>query len=102
MKTLRMMILCGVTSTVLLADEGPLPSPEGGSARYQVVPLTVNNGGQMLPTLARLDTWTGKVWILRPLTYQINGKPHDTQVWLPTNEKGGDLHRLVTESFFQK
>jgi hypothetical protein len=90
-------LLCAAT----FADEGPPPMPEGDKARFTVVAGSVDHGAGPVPTFIRMDTFTGKTWLLQQVPIP-NGKGALVQVWIPNQEMGSEIYGAAVEAMKSK
>lgn len=85
-------------STSVHAEPGYPPNPHGDAPRYQLTTCTLmNNANQAVPTVMRLDTWTGQTWRLDSVVVMVNGQRTTVSIWSPCEEYGGVLHRMYSE-----
>jgi len=99
---MKMLLAClcllGVSA---LADEGPPPEPVGDKTRFTVVAGSVDHGAGPVPTFIRMDTFTGKTWLLQQLPIP-NGKGALVQVWIPNQETGSEIYGAAVEAMKSK
>jgi len=92
MKTL--LALCLLFTVTVCANDGTPPSPEGRETRFIVVSGPIDHGHGVVPTFVRMDTHTGKTWMLHQVP--MPGAPGAMMhIWLPCQEMGSDLYNLV-------
>ena len=83
------------------ADEGPPPEPAGDKTRFTVVAGSVDHGAGPVPTFIRMDTFTGKTWLLQQVPIP-NGKGALVQVWIPNQEMGSEIYGAAVEAMKSK
>lgn len=101
-----MMLLAGALTTVLAADrrESVPPCPNGNVARFQMVAGTLTNWEEKgMPTVFRLDTFTGQAWSLQSMPMNIPGVTNaHMNVWQDVEEMNGGLYEAAYNSIAKK
>jgi hypothetical protein len=92
MKTL--LALCLLFAAAIHANDGTPPAPEGKEARFVVVSGPIDHGNGAVPTFVRMDTHTGKTWMLHQVPMPGGGGAM-MHIWLPCQEIGSDLYNLA-------
>jgi hypothetical protein len=91
MKTL--LALCLLCLTTTFANDGPLPAPTGDKARFIVTSGMIDHGAGPVPTFVRLDTFTGKTWMLQQIPFS-SGNGAMLHVWVVNQEVGSELYEM--------
>lgn len=94
MKTLLTITLCLCACLAVYADEGPPPQPQGSASRFQVVSGMVDHGSGPVPTFVRIDTHTGRSWIMQTVPLPGNRSAY-VNVWIPNHELGSEVYQAA-------
>jgi len=102
MKRFTLAVL--VLSALALLANTP-PSPEGGSVmRYQLAAGHVHNIhlDADRPAVFRIDTATGRAWVLEPVPIKGGAVVGTVNVWSEVHETNGELYRAALQSMNAK
>lgn len=99
MKTL--LALCLLFAVTVCANDGTPPQPTGDKARFTVVSGMVDHGAGPVPIFMRLDTYTGKTWMLQAVPIP-GGKGAMVQIWVPSQEMDSTIYNSVLQAMASK
>lgn len=100
MKTLLTLALC-LYACFVYANDGTPPQPIGDKARFTVVSGMVDHGSGPVPVFIRLDTFTGKTWMLQAVPLP-GGKGAMVQIWVPSQEIDSTIYDSVLRAMDSK
>lgn len=103
MKTILITAL--LTFAALRIQANTPPTPEGGQVgRYQLAAGQCPNikPEEAKPALFRIDTTTGKAWVLQAVPLVSPTGTGSVNVWIELHETNGQLYRAALDSMGMK